>query len=183
MDREIKLENYLPEFMREIKEMQVILSRITPKINDLHTAMEWTLNTNYINLCDEKGIAYYEKMLGITLNPQYRLEDRKFVVLSYFNSQMPYTKISLLDNLKTLCGEGCYTVSYPQPGVIKVRIGLKVKNMFEQVEKMLKKVLPVNLIVDYGILWNQHLVLGKYTHQQLSKLTHREIREEVVESR
>lgn len=179
MEREIILENYLPEFMREIKEMQIIMKGITPNIEKLYTAMEWTINTNYIKRCDEKGIIYYEKMLGITVNPRHNLEDRKFVVLSYFNAQIPYTKISLLDNLKTLCGEGCYKVSYPEPGVIKIRIGLEAKNMYEQVEKMLVKVLPANLVIDYGILWNQYFVLGKYTHKDLEQLTHREIREEV----
>lgn len=180
MSREINLYDYLPDFMTELKEMKAILDSMNPQMKKLYADLELVLNTNFIQTCNEKGIERYEQMLGIENNPSFSLEDRKFLVLSYFNSELPYTKVTLNSKLETLCGKDCYWVEYPEAGIIKVRIGLSAKNMYDQVEKLLKRILPANLLVDYGILWNQQIVVGKFPHKTLKQYTHKEIREEVL---
>ena len=43
---------------------------------------------------------------------------------------------------------------------------------------MLDEVVPANLVIDFGLLYNTHKTLGRLTHKQLSNYTHKQLRED-----
>ena len=52
--------------------------------------------------------------------------------------------------------------------------------MFDEVDKLVRRMAPANLIITVELRYNQHLTLAKFTHAQLSQYTHKELREEVI---
>lgn len=65
--------------------------------------------------------------------------------------------------------------------IVKVRVALTRKNMFDDVKILLQEVVPANHIVDFSLLYNQHFTVGQYKHGELSTWTHDYIRNEVLE--
>ena len=53
-----QLINYLPEFLREVREYKAILSdAVQPEIDELHQNVERILNNQYIETSDEYGVS------------------------------------------------------------------------------------------------------------------------------
>ena len=57
MDHIVKLIKYLPEFMAEYKEMQVITDVEDPEFNLFWEILRQTINNQFITNCDEQGIS------------------------------------------------------------------------------------------------------------------------------
>lgn len=94
---------------------------------------------------------------------------------------MPYTYKALVNVLNSLCGEGQYTINlYNNEYRLKILIELTAKKLFDEVKSTVKRMIPANLILEVDLRYNQHKTLAKYTYKQLSKYTHIELREEVL---
>jgi hypothetical protein len=52
--------------------------------------------------------------------------------------------------------------------------------MADEVGAMLERMVPLNMNIDLDLMYNQHLTVGKFTHEFLSKYTQKGIREEVL---
>ena len=59
-----------------------------------------------------------------------------------------------------------------------VRVALSASKQYSEVEKLLKRTVPANMLIDLALLYNQHQTLAGFTHQQLSAFTHKELRED-----
>ena len=70
--------------------------------------------------------------------------------------------------------EGHYT--------LLVKVGVAAKKNFQDVQTLLKRVAPVNLVLVVQQLFNIHQVLGGFTHAQLAWYTHSEVRTEELQT-
>ena len=103
--------NYLPEFLRDIREYKAILTDgVEPEIVNLYQAIENALNNQFIQDADEYGVSRWEKILGITYKSDYTLDERKFAILTKINEHLPYTTKSMEKRLESLCGKDNYSV-------------------------------------------------------------------------
>lgn len=177
MDR--NLIEYLPEFMREFKEMQYLCEVEQIQCSDLLDTIEQTWDNQFIETCDEATIERWEKMLRIIPLDSDSLEDRKFRILKLIKLKYPYTSKVLDEYLTEICGgEDYYSIIfYEEEMVLKIRIALSRKNQKDEIEKWLRKIIPANLLLDFSVLYNTHADLKKYTYGQLSSYSHTEIRE------
>jgi len=84
--------------------------------------------------------------------------------------------------LTTLTGsaDGYAVELLPNIYTLNVKLALTSKNAFNSVADMLNRVIPANLIFNVLIMYNQHITLQPFTHQQLHKYTHYGIRNEVL---
>ena len=181
MDRTIDIIEYLPDYFKNVKEYKNICTTENEEITNIQTEIKYIQNEQFISTCSEYAVKRWEKILEITPADDETLIQRKFRILLRLNYQLPYTEDTLRKQLIELCGEKGYLLSVdPVNCTIEVRITLGVKYMFDEVEKLLKRVLPVNLMLDYRLLFNRHTDLKKYTHAQLKTLTHKVIKEEVL---
>jgi hypothetical protein len=175
--------DYLPEFLKEIREYKAILTdAVQPEVVKLFEAIENAMNDQFILDATENGVSRWEKMLKIVPKATHSLDDRKFTILTKINDQIPYTMTSLKQKLKALCGEDGYSVELDASKfTLKVRIALAAQNAFESVCAMLEQVVPANMIIDISLLYNKNQTLHSYTHKQLSAYTHEQLRNGVVE--
>lgn len=177
-----KLIEYLPEFLRDIKEYEAILTLAEqPEMVALWEAEENALNDQFIEDATENGVSRWEKILRIVPKSTQSLDERKFSILTRMNEQLPYTMTSLKQRLEALCGKDGYSVELEtNKFILKVRIALAAKNNYKDVSAMLEQIVPANMIIDMNLMYNQHQTISKSTHGQLSAYTHERLRSEVV---
>ena len=179
----MQLLSHLPDFLQEYREYKYILDEADqPELDWVDDQLEKNYNNLFVLTADEDGCSRYEKMYGLTVQPSATLQERRFAILACMNKQLPYTERQLNNILSTLCGEGNFTVTLtPNDYTIAVKLGLAAKNNRDAVDDLLYNLLPANLIYAITIMWNQHLKYnGKWTHAQMNKYTHKQLREEDI---
>lgn len=177
---ERKLINYLPYVVRDYAEFKGILEAEQPEIETAWDFADDLLNNQFISTAGNVGLARWEKILEIVPKGSDTLEDRRFRILTRLNEELPYTLPQLRNILETLCGSGNYSAEIVEGTyILIVKVGLEAKNNFRDVEALLNRVVPENLVIDVTQLYNSHIVLSQFTHKQLSARTHEQLRNEV----
>lgn len=179
MDR--KLINYLPYVVRDYAEFQGITGAEQPEFETAWAAADDLLANQFIKTAGNLGLSRWEKILGITPKGTDTLDDRRFRVLARLNEELPYTLPQLRAILETLCGAGNYSAEVEEGTYqLVVKIGLAAKNNFSDVDSLLNRVVPENMVITLLQLYNTHDKLGRFTHAQLSAFTHDQLRNEVM---
>ena len=89
--------------------------------------------------------------------------------------------IRLKELMTTLCGEDGFTVTMVgSTFTLSVRVMLTAKQNYDDVETLLNRIVPENLILDLSLMYNQHQTLAAFTHAQLAAYTHYFLRNEVL---
>lgn len=179
MDR--KLIEYLPEFMRDFREIKFLTDKQQEQAETLWVSLDTIWNNQFIETLDEEGCARWEKMLKIRNKDTYNLAERRNKILSKMVEQRPFTMKSLKKALTMLCGVDGYSVELtPAEYILRVRIALTSKNMYGDVKELVDKIVPANLIIDADLMYNQHSKVGGFTYAQLAAHTHEQLRSEVI---
>lgn len=176
-----KLRDYLPDCIRDVREYRAILDDgEQPEVAELWQHTYDVYAEEFIHDMSEYGVVRWERMLGIVPQDTLTLEERKYNILVKINEQLPFTIRQLHNLLTTLCGENNFEINLTHLNYsLVVKLGLAKRHMFDEVWKLLKKIVPANLILDVIIMYNTHKVVGKVTHGYLRKYKHEQIRREV----
>ena len=143
--------------------------------------MEELLHNQFISTAGGLGLSRWEKLLGIIPKGTETLEERRFKILSRLNERLPYTLPQLKNILETLCSAGNYSAEVMEGTYqLVVKIGLAAKSSFSDVEALLERVVPRNMIVNLLQLYNTYAEIGRFTHGQLAAYTHNQLRNEVM---
>ena len=176
-----QIQEYWPSVLQEIEEFKELANAENIEINGLKESITNLIDDQFIETATERGIARRERIFKITPYADDNLETRRFRVLARENDKLPYTYRVLENKLNQLCGENGYVMTLNAGEyTLNIKIELVVKRMFDEVDKLARKMAPANLIITVELRYNQHLTLAKFTHAQLSQYTHKELREEVI---
>lgn len=179
MDR--KLIDYYPEFLSTIKEYRMITDTEQEETDQLWKRLSDGLDDQFIHSATEHGVERWEEMLGLTPKATASLEERKFLILAVVSGELPYTWRMLEKKLTLLCGERNYQLKlYPEEYKIELRIALSARNSFDDAETLIREMIPANMLIDLSLLYNQHSTYQKMTHKQMSKYSHKQLRNEVM---
>ena len=89
---------------------------------------------------------------------------------------------TLKQQLEALCGKDGYSIElYNDAYTIEVKVNLIAKSNFDDVDALLQRVIPANMIIDLRLIYNQHSTLKQFTHAHLQTYTHNQLRSEVLE--
>lgn len=172
------LKDYLPPILLNCLEFNHLCNAEQPEIDDFLDGVNNVLDSQFVMTAPEMAVKRYERIFSIIPKDTETLEERRFAVLTKMNTKLPYTWTALLILLNTLCGEDGFTA---ERNVItqqlKVLVALSSRNMLQAVVDLLEAVVPANMEIYCSLLYNQHLTLGKYTHEELAEYTHMELRE------
>lgn len=81
MTRKARLQEYLPEFMIEFREMNALLGTENPEIDALHATQDAMLEDFFIETASAAAIGRYEKIMGIHPAAGDSLKTRKLRLL------------------------------------------------------------------------------------------------------
>lgn len=181
MDR--NLTDYLPNVMKDVKEITAILQVEQPEFSATWDAVEAALNDQFINSATENGVSRWESILKIIPKATEELDTRKFRILTRLNEQLPYTMRTLMQQLESLCGAGGYSVVLENAiYTVHVRVSLVAKSNFDDVKSLLDRTVPANIVIDLTLKYNQHINLAEFKHSELALLTHYDLRNEVLKN-
>lgn len=181
---ERNLIEYLPENLRDVKENKAILTMAEqPEMESLWGSMDDVLNDQFILDATENGVSRFEAIMKVVPKADQSLDERKFTLLTKNNEQVPFTIASLEQRLALLCGESGYSVTRDVANkVLIVRLALESESNYSEVEALLERIVPANMVIDLSLMYNQHKMYEKYTHEQLhNNFTHEQLRNEVFE--
>lgn len=177
----MELLDYYPEFMAELKEIQELTKTEQPEIATAIQTVRDAPNDFFITELSPAGAKRWEEMLSLPVQEDAPIADRRFRILTKVTEQLPFTMRRLKELLTSLCGADGFTVAlFNNTFTLTVRIALEVKQNYDDVDAMLARIVPSNLILDLNLLYNTHTILSAYTHNQLSAFTQEQLRNEVL---
>lgn len=172
----------LPTYLHNFEELKKIFASADLQFDIAEVDLKIAWGNQFLFDADERGVARYEAMYGISHLPSDALDERKFRIYSYINQDLPYTIVKLNDTLTKLCGEGNFAINLDNENYyIEIKLALNNKSNYSSVVEVLEKMIPCNLVSEVKIMYNTHEVLAGFTHAELSAYTHEELREEQIE--
>ena len=176
-NKNVDILNYLPQIMQQLEQFKQIANAENPEINTLWTAIEDLLNNQFVVSANEDGIAKYEALLDIQPKATDELEVRRFRVLGRITESIPYTYNALKAQLNNLCGNDGYTIKLNNGTyTLIVKVALTSKKQYDEVDALLKRTVPANIIIDLDLLYNSYNVLNTFTYEQLETFTYEDLR-------
>lgn len=126
----------------------------------------------YVETANTEGIERFEQMLGILHKLDDSLEDRRVAILAKLNTRLPYTRRVLIQFFNNLVGKDGYTlrIDYGRR-MIFLKIELSRKNQVAAIARMLRQVLPANMMFDIKLKYNQVYMLKVFKPDELKTYT------------
>lgn len=175
--REPDILEYLPQFLKEVREMIGNADGENKELSKLWEAIEQAWNDQFLYTMGEYGIKRWEKIIGITPYATDTLEDRRFRIINRLNANVDYTYIRVWEHLAQMCGANGFTMQYiAEIWTLQVRVALHQARQYEEMRRWLLEIIPLNIILDIDLLYNTHRILNRFTHGNLSQYTHHELR-------
>lgn len=144
MIRTVTLEKYLPNYLKEYKELFKIMEVENPEFNLIIEETEKILNNQFISTCDENGISKFEKLMQIIPLENDRLQSRISRVLSRWYEELPYSLKFLIRKLNNLCGTNNYELSINGYN-LNITTHFEAPNQIEELELLFERILPANI--------------------------------------
>jgi len=102
-------------------------------------------------------------------------------VKTKWNDQYPYTYGDLLQRLDILLGKGAYTITLSSDKMeMTCMLELKVEKMYDAFKKMIEEIVPLNIILSFGLRYLQNKELEKFSHNNLKRFSHIDIKNRKV---
>lgn len=149
--KKVELIKYLPFFMQNYKEIQVILNSEDKVIKEEWEHLKQAFRNNFIFLTDETGIVLFEKMMEITPDSSLTLSERQALVYLKWNSTIPYTFRWLEAFLKEyLSGTDAEATPTLENEIYHLEVFLRenevqIGKLIPKLYEYLRKVIPANL--------------------------------------
>ena len=177
-----QLRDYLPPIWLQARQMAVLAETEQPEVEQLWDGLQDGLDNQFLSTAGEYGISRWEAFLKIQPRGSETLDERRFRLQARLNERLPYTFLRLCEMLETLCGKQGYEARVdPAQYLLTVRIALTSQKSFEEVAKLLDRVVPANLIVDLSLKYNSHAAVSRFRHSELGAFTHNELRSAVLQ--
>lgn len=182
MIRDVNLIGYLPLYVQEYREIQHIMNAEEPEFQLVEDDSEIIKDNMFILYTNEVGIKRYEDMLGLTALQNDTLYNRQVKVLSYYTNTVVYTLRGLIERLNIICGVGNYVVALnANEYELNVSLHVRVKNLFNTINAILKDMIPANMVWTCVIVYNTHEALSVYPHYILMQFTHQELYDTAID--
>lgn len=143
------LKFYLPDYLRDVRELRAIADAGTPVFSRLAAAQRQMLNDQFVSTAGESALRRYEQMLGISRAASDSLDDRRFKVLSKINNQLPYSMRWLRQKLDTLFGTGNYQIVRDvSTHKLAVEADVQFESVIVALYDDLRQSVPANLVLE-----------------------------------
>lgn len=153
----MKLIEYLPNFMQDIKEFKELFSAEDIEMEQLKVAIEKIFSEIIVKTAEGYGLDRYEKIYQINAESDL-LEARRLKILLKINDKVPYSYKWLVNTLDTVLGKENYKVAIDYANYnMKIEILLNYSELAEILKKDLIKHIPANMELDYRLFTNMKL--------------------------
>lgn len=157
-----------------------IIDAVQPELDFCIDTLANHFRDTFAKTATESGISRWENVLGIVPNPSIEaLEFRRERILNRLISGIPYTERALHIIMDNIMGAGNWSYTLDYNNYILVINSLRHgKNWVSEMDLILDKIIPANILYYLYIRYNQHNALSDYTHAHLASFSHIQLREE-----
>lgn len=141
---ETKLKEYIPEFLYDLPEIKYPSQAIDTQIKLLWDAENKRFRNHFIDSCDEDGIKVYEKILGITPDPDATLQDRRDYAKMMWNFSVPFSERYFLNYLEGICEEDFSYAKDPAKCEVYITVGLLSKPITKAMNDVFRRIMPAH---------------------------------------
>lgn len=181
MPKTIDLLKYQSPIIQQIREFKAIANVENTKHEAVWQAVEDAINDQFANTLTDNGCKRWESIMQIEKKDTDDISFRRFRILSRLNEQLPYTYRVLALQLRTLCGEGEYSMELQNEDyTLVVKVALSAKDEYNDVSATLRRYVPANIVIDLSLLYNTYEMIEPFTYEDLETITYQDIREEVL---
>lgn len=168
----MRIVEYFPDVISKSEYMRNLANAEDLGLSLLKNNYDEIFKNLYVETATVDGIERYEQMLGILHKLDDSLEDRRVAILAKLNTRLPYTRRVLIQFFNNLVGADGYTlrIDYGRR-MIFLKIELSRKNQVAAIARMLRQVLPANMMFDIKLKYNQVYMLKVFKPDELKTYT------------
>lgn len=162
-----ELLSFYPHFYRNVKELVAINETMALQLDKIMDCGQKVLDDSNITTADESIIKFFEDIIGIGYSSLRTLEERRRLVLVYYN-MFGKASASKLKNAIGYYTQEDVAVSFntkDEDGNYILEINCERGNMnalfLEDIELLLKKIIPAHLLYRVGLKYSFAVVVGK----------------------
>lgn len=173
----MRIAEYFPSVIAKSDHMQNLANAEDLGLELISNDYDRLFKNIYVETANTEGIERFEQMLGILHKLDDSLEDRRVAILAKLNTRLPYTRRVLIQFFNNLVGKDGYTlrIDYGRRTIF-LKIELSRKNQIAAISRMLRQVLPANMLVDIKLKYNQVYMLKVFKSSELNTYTVGEIK-------
>ncbi len=169
--------HYYPRRIQEIKEYIRLTAGVDSELSKVWDEIDLITRNMYLDTMDADTCLRWEHFLNITASPIDTLDDRRGRIKGYFVSNLPYTEKKMNEVLTTMCGaDGYELVIDPKLGTIDIFIMLSNARLIDNTYDVIRNMAPADMILSARIIYNTHSIFRVFTHEELKKYTHYQLR-------
>lgn len=143
----MKLIEYLPKFMQDIKEFKELFNTEDIEIEKLNEAIEKITDEVIVKRAQDYGLTRYEKIYN-TVNTSSDLEIRRLNILSKINNRTPFTMKWLQGKLNEMVGEDNYSLEIDYNSyTLTIKFDALYSEAVEIFKKDFTKQIPANILL------------------------------------
>lgn len=162
----MKLNEYMPPFLRNIREFQEIFKSEDEQIEYMSNLIGKMLTEVIVQSAEDYGLSRYEKIYKID-NVSNDVVKRRFNITSKINNRAPFTLSWLDDKLKQLVGENNYKINIDYTNY---KVVISIVYLFGDIANTLKgdlrEQLPANLIIQINLSSNCNINIASIVHEK-----------------
>ena len=168
----MRIVEYFPGVIAKSDHMQNLANAENLGLELISNDYDKLFKNIYVETANTEGVGRFEQMLGILHKLDDSLEDRRVAILAKLNTRLPYTRRVLIQFFNNLVGKDGYTlrIDYGRRTIF-LKIELSRKNQIAAISRMLRQVLPANMLVDIKLKYNQVYILKVFKPDELKTYT------------
>lgn len=162
----MKLIEYLPEFLQEIREFKELFNAADVELEKLLEAVNSIEKEAIVDTAESYGLDRYEKIYNIKKTSD-DVDVRRFNILSKINNRVPFTLKWLDNKLKQLAGEGNYVINVDYNNYkVMISIVYLFGDIADTLKKELRSLLPANMIIQISLFSHAKTHIGAIVHEK-----------------
>lgn len=155
--------HWLPNHLAQMREWQEICKAYDHLLSQAAESLSEVYVNQFLDSLTEIGCMIWENFLGISVTESETLEDRRQAIQGYFAGNLPYTENKLRETLEMLAGPENITLKVTGSIYeIKIDIVISTPSVLENVQDIVYKMRPANMVVRICVHYNppHHLYIG-----------------------
>jgi hypothetical protein len=141
----VKLINYMPQYLKNIREFQEIFKSEDEQLEYMNILIAKMLTEVIVKTADSYGLTRYEKIYNIT-EVAPTIESRRANILLKMNNRTPFTMNWLNNKLRQLVGEGNYSIKLEHDKYkLTIKLAYTNNDLIYLLEKELREQIPANM--------------------------------------
>lgn len=174
-----QLINYLDGcILKDYEEIQEILRVEQIAEEAIWKELDYLKRESKVQDSEDDGLKHWEGILEFKPLDTDTVDVRRLRIKGKLNETLPYTYRVICSMLESLCGEdGVEVDRRVEDYTFSVKVALKSKKLKAEVEKLLDRVLPENMILKVSLKYNTWGMVKKLTWGQLKQYTWQQVKE------